>query len=184
MKIHDTGFPGLYAFEPKVFGDERGYFLESYRASIFKELGLNPEFVQDNESSSRRGALRGMHFQKPPHAQGKLLRVVVGAIYDVVVDVRVGSPTYGKWYGIELSQENKMSIYVPEGFAHGFVCLQDGSIVQYKCTDYYNPSSEGGLPWNDPGIGIDWPLTDVILSEKDKHYKNLAEFESPFTWSP
>ena len=164
----------------KVFGDQRGYFLESYRASIFRELELDVSFVQDNESKSIRGTIRGLHFQAPPYAQDKLLRVVVGAVYDVVVDVRVGSPTYGQHYGIELSGSNKKSFFIPKGFAHGFACLENDTIVQYKCSDYYHPEAEGGLLWNDPALGINWPVQDATVSEKDLKLPGIDAIKSPF----
>lgn len=180
MKIHETGFDDLYVFEPKVFGDQRGYFLESYRASVFEDLNLNPTFVQDNESNSHSGIIRGLHFQQPPHAQDKLLRVVSGSIFDVVVDLRKSSATFGKSFGVELSGENKKSIFVPKGFAHGFACLQDNSIVQYKCTDYYHPELEDGLMWNDPELQVSWPIENPTLSDKDLVYKPFREFVTPY----
>ena len=169
--------------EPKVFGDNRGYFMETYNYNDFKAAGLDMVFVQDNQSKSKKGVLRGLHFQKK-NPQGKLVRVVSGEVYDVAVDLRKGSDTYGKWYGVLLSAENKKQFYVPEGFAHGFVVMSETAEFVYKCTRFYDPSDEGGLMWNDPEIGIEWPIpenADLLLSEKDQHHQPLKEFESPFT---
>ncbi len=166
---------GLYEITPKIFGDARGYNIVSYEYEQFKEAGLDMVFVQDNESASRKGVLRGLHYQKE-HMQGKLVRVVSGRVFDVAVDIRKGSPTYGKWYGIILDSEKKNMFYVPEGFAHGFMVLSDYAEFLYKLTDYYHPEEEAGFMWNDPAIGIEWPKIDaeVILSEKDQNY-------APFT---
>ena len=169
--------------EPKVFGDNRGYFMETYNYNDFKAAGLDMVFVQDNQSKSKKGVLRGLHFQKK-NPQGKLVRVVSGEVYDVAVDLRRGSDTYGKWYGVLLSAENKKQFYVPEGFAHGFVVMSETAEFVYKCTRFYDPSDEGGLMWNDPEIGIDWPVpenAELLLSEKDQHHQPLKDFESPFT---
>ena len=154
-----TGIEGLVVVEPKVFGDNRGYFMETYNYNDFKAAGLDMVFVQDNQSKSKKGVLRGLHFQKK-NPQGKLVRVVSGEVYDVAVDLRRGSDTYGKWYGVLLSAENKKQFYVPEGFAHGFVVMSETAEFVYKCTRFYDPSDEGGLMWNDPEIGIDWPVPE------------------------
>ena len=178
-----TGIEGLVVVEPKVFGDNRGYFMETYNYNDFKAAGLDMVFVQDNQSKSKKGVLRGLHFQKK-NPQGKLVRVVSGEVYDVAVDLRKGSDTYGKWYGVLLSDENKKQFYVPEGFAHGFVVMSETAEFVYKCTRFYDPSDEGGLMWNDPEIGIDWPVpenAELLLSEKDQHHQPLKDFESPFT---
>ncbi len=178
-----TGIEGLVVVEPKVFGDNRGYFMETYNYNDFKAAGLDMVFVQDNQSKSKKGVLRGLHFQKK-NPQGKLVRVVSGEGYDVAVDLRRGSDTYGKWYGVLLSAENKKQFYVPEGFAHGFVVMSETAEFVYKCTRFYDPSDEGGLMWNDPEIGIDWPVpenAELLLSEKDQHHQPLKDFESPFT---
>ena len=178
-----TGIEGLVVVEPKVFGDNRGYFMETYNYNDFKAAGLDMVFVQDNQSKSKKGVLRGLHFQKK-NPQGKLVRVVSGEVYDVAVELRKGSDTYGKWYGVLLSAENKKQFYVPEGFAHGFVVMSETAEFVYKCTRFYDPSDEGGLMWNDPEIGIDWPVpenAELLLSEKDQHHQPLKDFESPFT---
>ena len=178
-----TGIEGLVVVEPKVFGDNRGYFMETYNYNDFKAAGLDMVFVQDNQSKSKKGVLRGLHFQKK-NPQGKLVRVVSGEVYDVAVDLRKGSDTYGKWYGVLLSAENKKQFHVPEGFAHGFVVMSETAEFVYKCTRFYDPSDEGGLMWNDPEIGIDWPVpenAELLLSEKDQHHQPLKDFESPFT---
>lgn len=159
---------GLYVIEPTVFKDERGYFVETYNQNDMKEAGLDMVFVQDNQSMSTRGVLRGLHFQKQ-FPQGKLVRVVRGKVFDVAVDLRSDSKTYGKWFGVELSAENMKQFYIPEGFAHGFLVLSDEAEFCYKCTDFYHPGDEGGLAWNDPEIGVEWPLeegVDLIISEK------------------
>ena len=166
---------GLYVIEPTVFKDERGYFVETYNQNDMKEAGLDMVFVQDNQSMSTRGVLRGLHFQKQ-FPQGKLVRVVRGKVFDVAVDLRSDSKTYGKWFGVELSAENMKQFYIPEGFAHGFLVLSDEAEFCYKCTDFYHPGDEGGLAWNDPEIGVEWPLdegVDLIISEKDQKWKGL-----------
>lgn len=168
---------GLYVIEPTVFKDERGYFVETYNQNDMKEAGLNMVFVQDNQSMSTRGVLRGLHFQKH-YPQGKLVRVVRGKVFDVAVDLRSNSKTYGKWFGVELSAENMKQFYIPEGFAHGFLVLSDEAEFCYKCTDFYHPGDEGGLLWRDEEIGVEWPLeegVDLIISEKDKKWKGLSE---------
>ena len=150
------GIEGLYVIEPTVYGDNRGYFMETYNQNDLREAGLNAVFVQDNQSMSVKGVLRGLHFQKQ-FPQGKLVRVIKGSVFDVAVDLRAGSETYGKWFGVELSEENKKQFYIPQGFAHGFLVLSDKAEFCYKCTDFYHPCDEGGLAWNDPKIGIVWP---------------------------
>ena len=179
MKITTTAIEGVVILEPKVFGDERGYFFESFSQREFEEKVCKTTFVQDNESSSRYGVLRGLHFQKPPHAQAKLVRVVKGKVLDIAVDIRKGSPTFGHHVSIELSGENKRQLFIPRGFAHGFAVLSDEVVFQYKCDRYYVPHSEGGILWNDPALGIDWKLSaeDVILSEKDKKNVLLNELK-------
>lgn len=164
---------GLYVIEPTVFKDERGYFVETYNQNDMKEAGLDMVFVQDNQSMSTRGVLRGLHFQKQ-FPQGKLVRVVRGKVFDVAVDLRSDSKTYGKWFGVELSAENMKQFYIPEGFAHGFLVLSDEAEFCYKCTDFYHPGDEGGLAWNDSEIGVEWPLeegVDLIISEKTRNGK-------------
>ena len=168
---------GLYVIEPTVFKDERGYFVETYNQNDMKEAGLDMVFVQDNQSMSTRGVLRGLHFQKQ-FPQGKLVRVVRGKVFDVAVDLRSDSKTYGKWFGVELSAENMKQFYIPEGFAHGFLVLSEIAEFCYKCTDFYHPGDEGGLAWNDPEIGVEWPLeegVDLIISEKDQKWKGLKD---------
>lgn len=168
---------GLYVIEPTVFKDERGYFVETYNQNDMKEAGLDMVFVQDNQSMSTRGVLRGLHFQKQ-FPQGKLVRVVRGKVFDVAVDLRSDSKAYGKWFGVELSAENMKQFYIPEGFAHGFLVLSDEAEFCYKCTDFYHPGDEGGLAWNDPEIGVGWPLeegVDLIISEKDQKWKGLKD---------
>lgn len=165
--------PGLYEIQPKVFGDARGYFFEVYSEKDFNEVGLTMKFVQDNQSSSSKGVLRGLHFQTQ-HPQGKLVRAVSGKVYDVAVDIRADSPTFGKYYGVVLDSEKQNQFYIPEGFAHGFYVLSDSAVFAYKCTDFYDPKGEGGIMWNDPVINIDWqsvaPGLEPLLSEKDtKH---------------
>jgi len=176
FKFITTGIEGLTIIEPTVFGDERGYFMETFQAEEWKEAGLPYEFVQDNQSKSKKGVLRGLHFQKK-NPQGKLVRVISGAVYDVGVDLRESSSTYGKYYGVVLSAENKKQFYVPEGFAHGFLVLSETAEFVYKCTRLYDASDEGGLMWNDAEVGIEWPLDgiEVLLSEKDKKNPKLKD---------
>ncbi len=183
MEIIKTNIEGLLIIEPKVFGDNRGYFFESYNAREFAEkVDSSVVFVQDNQSYSTYGVLRGLHFQCPPYAQAKLVRVIQGRVMDVAVDIRKGSPTYGQYVSVELSGENHRQFFIPRGFAHGFVVLSETALFQYKCDNLYEPSSEGALAWNDPDIAIQWPLpdADVCLSEKDKHHGCLKDFDSPF----
>lgn len=173
---------GLYIIEPKVYGDERGYFMETYQYEDFKAAGLSMVFVQDNQSLSSKGVLRGLHFQKE-HPQGKLVRVLKGSVYDVAVDLRRNSPTYGKYHGVVLSEENRKMFYVPEGFAHGFLVLSDTAEFIYKCTDFYHPEDEGGIIWNDPEIGIDWPINSdmqLLFSEKDTKHPTLKMCDFSF----
>ncbi len=166
MKITKASIPHVLILEPKVFGDERGFFMETYRESYFKKLGLRVNFVQDNHSLSSKGVLRGLHFQRKK-PQGKLVRVVVGEIFDVAVDIRKESETFGQWVGLLLSADNKRQLYIPPGFAHGFLVLSDVAECEYKCTDYYHPEDQGEIAWNDPDINIQWPMVEPILSEKD-----------------
>lgn len=177
MNVLETGFRGLYILEPNVFEDNRGYFMESFNARILSELGLETNFIQDNQSFSTRGVLRGLHFQNAPHAQTKLVRVLSGAIMDVVVDLRKNEPTFGKSFSIELSAENRKQLYVPKGFAHGFSVLSNAAEVLYKCDNYYHRESEGGLLFNDPVLAIDWgiPSDNIILSDKDLMNPVLAK---------
>lgn len=179
VEINPNGIEGLAVIEPTVHGDARGYFVETYNENDMKENGLDLVFVQDNQSYSSRGVLRGLHFQKE-HPQGKLVRVIQGEVYDVAVDLRKGSKTYGKYYGITLSDSNFKQFYISEGFAHGFVVLSDTALFCYKCTDFYHPDDEGGLMWNDPDIGIEWPIDEkeIKLSEKDKKNPMLREIEN------
>lgn len=174
MNIIETQLPGVVIIEPDVFGDARGFFMETYSERKYADFGLNKKFVQDNLSFSGKGVLRGLHYQQP-HSQGKLISVIAGEVYDVAVDIRVGSPTFGKWVGIMLSGENKRQVYIPEGFAHGFCVVSDTAYFSYKCTDFYSPQDEGGIIWNDPDIGIKWPLKEVILSAKDEKYPRLKD---------
>lgn len=193
IKVSKCPIEGLYIIEPAVHGDSRGYFMETYSQRDMAEAGLNMVFVQDNQSMSVKGVLRGLHFQKQ-YPQGKLVRVIKGRVFDVAVDLRAGSETYGKWYGVELTEENKKQFYISEGFAHGFLVLSDTAEFCYKVTDFYHPGDEGGLAWNDPAIGIDWPElvgeyagsasaegytlsdgTKLNLSEKDQKWLNLGE---------
>ncbi len=188
-KSGNIEIPGLYEIQPKVFGDKRGYFFEVYSEKDFFEAGLKIKFVQDNQSSSTKGVLRGLHFQTR-HPQGKLVRAVSGQVYDVAVDLRKGSPSFGKYYGVILDSEKQNQFYIPEGFAHGFYVLSDSAVFAYKCTDFYDPQGEGGLMWNDPTIGIDWasvaPDISPLLSEKDgKHPAfdvNGSYFDSNAKW--
>lgn len=183
MEIIKTDIDGVFIIEPKVFGDSRGYFFESFNAREFAlKTGLDVNFVQDNESMSHYGVLRGLHFQNPPYAQSKLVRVVQGKVVDVAVDIRRGSPTFGKYVMAELTGENHRQFFVPRGFAHGFAVLSDVAVFQYKCDNFYAPASEGAIAWNDPDIAIPWPVpaSDVELSEKDKKHPFLKDIVSPF----
>jgi len=181
MTIKEGELPGLFIIEPKIFEDERGYFFESFHTEKFNQaLDKKIEFVQDNESKSQKGVLRGLHFQQPPYAQGKLVRVIKGAVLDVAVDIRKGSSTYGKYQSIILSEENKKQFYIPEGFAHGFLTLEDNTVFSYKCTNFYNPSAEGCLLWNDKDLAINWNFNNPTLSKKDLIGEKLISFDSPF----
>ena len=177
MKVLDTPLPGLVLLEPQVFGDARGYFFDSFSERCRTGIPEDIRFVQDNESKSRYGVLRGLHFQRPPYAQSKLVRVVSGRVLDVVVDIRPGSPTFGRSYGVELSGENHLQLFIPKGFAHGFSVLSDEVVFQYKCDEYYHPESEGAIAWDDPDLAIDWqiPSGDVLVSEKDRHHPRLKD---------
>lgn len=167
MEIVPTEIPDVLIIKPQVFTDERGYFFESYNKQKFMNAGIDANFVQDNESKSMKGVLRGLHFQKPPFAQGKLVRVMRGAVLDVAVDLRHGSPWYGRWAAIELTEHNKWMYWIPPGFAHGFLTLEDNTVFFYKCTNIYNKESEGSVRWNDPNLNIDWGNADPVLSAKD-----------------
>lgn len=180
MEINDVFISGLKVIQPAVFGDHRGYFMETFNEAKFAAAGLPTDFVQDNQSMSAKNILRGLHFQAPPHAQGKLVRVIKGAVLDVALDIRKSSPTYGRHYAIELNETNKTMLWIPPGFAHGFLTLVDDTIFSYKCTGLYNQSSEGGVLWNDPALGIDWGIEAPILSQKDEILPTLADFKSPF----
>lgn len=178
--FNETKIKDVYIIDVKTYGDNRGYFMETYKESDFKEAGLDYNFVQDNQSSSRKGVLRGLHFQKT-HPQAKLVRVLKGEVFDVAVDLRKGSPTYGQWVGVVLSEENKRQFMIPRGFAHGFVVMSDYAEFAYKCDELYHPEDEGGIMWNDPAIGIDWPdVGEIILSEKDKIHPSLADSKIEF----
>ena len=175
---------GLKVIEPTVFGDERGYFMETYNYNDFKEAGIDVQFVQDNQSSSKKGVLRGLHFQIQ-FPQDKLVRVVSGEVFDVAVDMRKGSATYGKWFGVLLSAENKKQLFIPKNFAHGFLVLSDYAEFAYKCTDFYHPNDEGGLIYDDPQIGIDWPVSelggvDLIMADKDRQWGDIQEFTKKY----
>lgn len=180
MTITETKLPGLLVIDPKVFDDERGYFFESFNQKVFEAAGLETNFLQDNESKSARGVLRGLHFQAPPFEQGKLVRVARGAVMDVSVDIRKASPTYGKWESFELSEHNKRMLWIPPGFAHGFVSLEDDTIFIYKCTNVYHSESEGSVRWNDQDLGIVWGVEDPVVSEKDQQAPLFSELRSPF----
>ena len=177
IKVYKPEIEGLMVIEPTVHGDERGYFMETYNARDLKEAGLDRVFVQDNQSMSKKGVLRGLHFQKK-FPQAKLVRVIKGEVFDVAVDIRKGSKTFGKWYGVELTEQNKKQFYIPEGFAHGFLVRSETAEFCYKVTDFYHPDDEGGIIWNDTDIGIEWgDVSQVILSEKDKVHKRLKEIK-------
>ena len=185
MNVIKTEIDGVVIIEPKVFGDERGYFFESFSSARFEEEVCKTTFVQDNESKSSYGVLRGLHFQKGKYAQSKLVRVVFGKVRDVAVDIRKGSPTFGKHVAVELTDENKRQLFVPRGFAHGFVVLSEIAVFQYKCDNLYAPQEEGAIAWNDPAIGIDWKIDPsvVLLSEKDKKHPFLADSDYLFDFN-
>ena len=184
MQIQKTNIEGLIVIQPRIFLDARGYFFESYSKKVLDEQVRTVNFVQDNESKSSFGVLRGLHFQKPPYAQSKLVRVIHGRVLDVAVDIRKGSPTYGQWMAVELSGEKQNQLFIPRGFAHGFSVLSDEAVFQYKCDNFYHPESEGAIAWDDPQLNIDWqlPKESIILSQKDTHHPLLAEIESPFDY--
>jgi dTDP-4-dehydrorhamnose 3,5-epimerase len=180
MKLIKTKIDDLVLIQPDIFPDPRGYFFESFQKEKFQAIGIDAEFIQDNESMSNKGVLRGLHFQKPPFAQGKLVRVVRGSVLDVAVDLRKKSKTYGKWVSSELSAGNKLMMWIPEGFAHGFVVQEDDTIFQYKCSNYYNKESESGIIWNDPDLKIDWGIDKPFVSEKDLQGGLFRDLRSPF----
>ncbi|HEX4886938.1 MAG TPA: dTDP-4-dehydrorhamnose 3,5-epimerase [Luteibaculaceae bacterium] len=181
MEIIETGFDQLWLIKPTIFGDSRGYFYESYNQEVFRnKTGLDINFVQDNQSLSKKGVVRGLHFQHPPRCQDKLVRVLQGSVLDVVVDLRKDQPTYGKHYSVELTGENHLQLFVPQGFAHGFSTLEDGTIFAYKCSDVYAKESEGCILWNDPQLGIDWQIENPVISEKDTKGEPFSQFVSPF----
>jgi len=174
MELIETGLEGLLLLIPKVFDDDRGFFMETYQKEKYVRLGISVDLVQDNLSFSHSGTLRGLHFQHP-HEQAKLVQVLTGHVFDITIDIRIGSPTFGQWRAFHLSGDNRRQIFVPEGFAHGFCVLSDTALFSYKCSDYYAPDCEGGVIWSDPDIGIDWPVKEPILSEKDAKYPRLRD---------
>jgi len=174
LNVRETSLPGVLIVEPKVFGDARGFFMETYRLDAFRDAGIADEFVQDNHSRSARGVLRGLHYQEP-NPQGKLVRCTRGALFDVAVDIRRGSPTFARWFGLELSDANKRMLWIPPGFAHGFCALEDESDLVYKCTTLYDANADRAILWNDPEIGIDWPIKEPVLSKKDAGAPRLAD---------
>lgn len=182
MEIIKTAIDGVVIVKPRIFNDARGYFFESYSAQAYQEAGITADFVQDNESSSTKGVMRGLHFQRPPFTQAKLVRCVRGAVLDVAVDIRKGSPTYGQHVAVELTEDNHLQFFVPRGFAHGFAVLSDVAVFQYKCDNYYAPQADGGISILDTSLGIDWriPIADAVLSEKDTKHPLLKDFETPF----
>ncbi|MFE4028342.1 dTDP-4-dehydrorhamnose 3,5-epimerase [Priestia sp. YIM B13551] len=183
MNLIKTKFEDAILIEPKVFGDHRGFFTESYNKGIFTQNGIDMDFIQDNHSLSQQpGTLRGMHYQLNDKAQTKLVRVTRGAIYDVIVDIRKGSPTYGEWQGFILSADNKRQLLVPKGFAHGFCTIVENTEVQYKVDELYSPEHDRGIAWNDPALNIDWPFNNPVLSDKDTKHPTLAEADNNFTW--
>lgn len=179
MKVEKTKLAGVFIIEPKVFGDNRGFFFESYHQQRYRDAGIKATFVQDNQSKSVKNTLRGLHYQVNP-GQGKLIRVIAGEIFDVAVDIRWNSPTFGQWFGVNLSAEDKKQIYVPVGFAHGFCVLSDTVEVCYKCTDYYSPKDERGILWNDPTLAIDWPVKAPILSDRDRQHPRFKDIAKDF----
>ncbi len=184
MEVIKTAIEGVYIIEPKVFGDARGYFFESFSEREFQEKVGDIHFVQDNESMSKRGVMRGLHFQRPSYAQSKLVRCVKGEVIDVAVDIRKGSPTYGQHVAVLLTEDNHRQFFIPQGFAHGFAVLSESAVFQYKCDNFYHPEADGGISILDESLGIDWGLTmeEALLSEKDTKHPKLAEFDSPFIW--
>ena len=185
MEVIKTEIEGVVIIEPRIFNDERGYFYESFSQREFEEKVCRTTFVQDNQSKSSYGVLRGLHFQKPPYCQSKLVRCIKGAVLDVAVDIRKGSPTFGKYVAVELTEENHRQFFVPRGFAHGFAVLSEEAVFQYKCDNFYNKESEGSVAWNDPELNIDWriPFDKVLLSEKDKLSKNIADADYLFDYN-
>lgn len=185
MEVIKTAIEGVYIIEPKVFGDARGYFFESFSERDFKEKVGDIHFVQDNESMSKFGVMRGLHFQRPPYAQSKLVRCVKGEVIDVAVDIREGSPTYGQHVAVLLTEENHRQFFIPQGFAHGFAVLSESAVFQYKCDNFYHPEADGGISILDESLGIDWGLKmeEALLSEKDTKHPKLAEFDTPFVWN-
>jgi dTDP-4-dehydrorhamnose 3,5-epimerase len=180
MEFKKHHLEGVVEIFPKVFEDSRGVFLETYRANALAEVGITDDFVQDNQSISKKEVLRGLHYQKPPHAQAKLVSVFCGRVLDVIVDIRKDSRTFGQYLKCELTSEKHNILYIPAGFAHGFLTLEEGTVFQYKCSNYYNKESEGGLLWNDPALGIEWGIENPLVSEKDEILPTLAQLESPF----
>ncbi len=180
MEIQSTPIEDLKIIKPDVFFDNRGYFYESYSEKKFSDIGITNKFVQDNESKSQKGVVRGLHFQNPPYCQAKLIRVIKGEVLDVAVDLRKNSKTYGQHFKVILNEDNKLMFYIPKGFAHGFLTLKDDTIFSYKCDEFYNKQSEGGIMWNDSSLGIDWGIDNPITSEKDQHYVSFKDFVSPF----
>ena len=180
MEIKETKLSGLLIIQPKVFPDDRGYFYESFNRSKLKELGFDETFVQDNISKSSKGVLRGLHFQAPPYSQGKLVQVIKGSVLDVAVDIRKSSPTYGQHFSLILSEENKTQMFIPIGFAHGFLTLEDDTIFSYKCTNFYNKESEGAILWNDSDLNINWIEKNPTVSEKDRKASSFQDFNNPF----
>lgn len=188
IDIQHTNIEGVLLITPQIFRDQRGFFIESYNFKDFSDIGISDTFVQDNHSKSQKGTLRGLHYQHP-HPQGKLVRILKGVIFDVVVDIRVGSPTYGKHFGVTLTGDSPTMLFVPNGFAHGFLVLEEDTEVMYKVTDLYHPNGDAGLLWSDPDIGIIWPFQEAgidhpILSEKDTRHPRFSELQSPFTYKP
>lgn len=180
MEVTTTPIEGLLVLQPKIWKDDRGYFFESFRADVFSKLNIDVNFVQDNQSLSQKGTIRGLHYQVAPFEQGKLVRVVQGRVLDVALDIRKNSPTYGQHFAIELSAENQTQFFIPPGFAHGFSTLEDNTIFCYKCTNYYSKADEGGVLFNDPALGIDWKVEGLFVSDKDKELPVFVEFVSPF----
>lgn len=185
MEVLTTDIEGVYIIKPRVFGDARGYFFESYSKREFEEKVGKVDFVQDNESMSKKGVMRGLHFQRPPYAQSKLVRCVKGSVLDVAVDIRKGSPTYGKHVAVELTEDNHLQFFIPKGFAHGFVVLSDVAVFQYKCDNFYHPEADGGISILDDSLGIDWKIStqNAILSVKDTKHPLLKDFDSPFDFN-
>ncbi|MAT99142.1 MAG: dTDP-4-dehydrorhamnose 3,5-epimerase [Anaerolineaceae bacterium] len=183
FRFQPLTIPEVILVEPEKIGDARGFFMETYQYEIFADNGIAPRFLQDNHSRSAKGVLRGLHYQKDPFAQGKLLKVVIGEIFDVAVDIRRGSPTFGQWVGERLSAENGRLLYVPAGFAHGFCVLSETADLIYKTTDYYHPESEKGIIWNDPQIGVEWPVSDPVLSARDQKLPTLEQADFNFVYS-